>query len=123
MTEFNPDYSAMKFRQDTFRKKRGGQATMIEIGCSCGQPCLIYQKDGYKGQHLFRLYLDRIFYPEIYHALASYTNERGLPDLRCQTCDNKIGTPILYKKENRIAYGLLHGRFIRKTLPQQERFR
>lgn len=108
-----PAYDTFRFKNDRFRKDRGGQAMMLEILCAdCGVIVLIYQKDGYPNQGLFRCYWDRIFFPSV------------LPkkELCCPSCGQKIGTQMIYQKEDRTAYGLLEGTFIKRRLPDQRRF-
>jgi hypothetical protein len=122
MIEIEQITENMKFKRDHYRTERGGQATMIEIDCVCGQLIMIYQKDGYKNQNLFRTYLNRIFYPEKLEALQRSVNaEEDMPELICTKCGTKIGTPMRYK-DGRLAYGLLKGNFVRKNLPNQNRF-
>lgn len=118
-----PNYEDYKFRNDRFRKERGGQAAMIEIDCgSCGELALVYQKDGYPNQHLYRCYVDRIFYPpEIARLNREAQSQKDLPELLCRCCGTKIGTPMTHK-EGRLAFGLLMGNFTRKKLPNQRRF-
>jgi hypothetical protein len=123
MKEFLPNFEEMKFKKDSYRAERGGQATMIEISCVCGQPLMIYQKDGYKNQHLFRTYLNRIFYPEELARLQyTSTSTSDLPDLLCPSCGLKIGTPMKHR-DGRLAYGLFIGNFSKKNLSKQGRFR
>jgi hypothetical protein len=122
MKIFEPNFKDFKFKNDKYRSERGGQTAMIEIDCVCSQPIMIYQKDGYKKQHLYRTYLNRIFYPENLEILQRSVNaEKDLPELICPSCGIKIGTPMKHD-EGRLAFGLIMGTFIRKRLPKQNRF-
>jgi len=96
-----------KIRNDSFRRKRGGTSSMLEIECmKCNTPLLIYQKDGRGG--LLRLYLDRIFEINGQEYTPPTTIEQ-VPNLRCYQCYELIGVPTTYKKESRPAYRLLRG--------------
>ena len=99
---------------DTFRKARGGNACMLTVYCvNCDTPLLFYQKDG-KGT-LYRCYLDRIIYPYQYKELLTrFDNVKDLPQLKCSHCGNGIGTPMVYEKEDRFAFGLFMGKFYRR---------
>ncbi len=110
-----PNYSDYKFKNDRYRKERGGQAQMLDINCGhCGRLVLVYQKDGYPKQHLYRCYVDRVFYPpEIARLNRPGLTEKDMPELNCPDCHTKVGTPMIYQKENRPAYGLLMGNFTR----------
>lgn len=92
-----------KFIYDAFTTARGEPA-LLKIFCSCKQFLMYYQKDG--PGPLKRCYLDRILYPK--H-----------PDLelRCSVCQQLIGIPILYEKEQRRALLLMdHSHFV-QVLP------
>ena len=120
---FVPDLRSFKFKSDKYRSVRGGQTAMIEIGCRCGEPMMIYQKDGFHKQHLYRLYLNRIFYPESLECLQKTARTvKDLPELICKKCGQKVGTPMDYK-DGRLAFGLLMGCFYRKKIKNQEFFR
>lgn len=113
--EWNPPKILNKdLIMDSYRKSRGGNAEMITIYCAeCNSPVLYYQKDG-KGA-LFRCYIDRIIYPYQYNNLLIYGNSLNkIPQLKCINCNNAIGTPMIYKKEKRIAFGLFKNRFYKR---------
>lgn len=101
---------------DTFRKARGGKAMMLTLYCaSCNSPLLLYQKDG--TGNLYRCYIDRILYPIKYRQMLSqFNNVKRFPQLKCQYCNAAIGTPMVYEKENRFAYGLFVGKFYRRKV-------
>jgi len=116
-------FEAMHFRNDRYRKERGGQTRMIEISCaSCDELLMVYQKDGYPKQHLFRTYLNRIFWPEELEQLQYQAQSTGdMPSLDCPTCHTKVGTPMEYK-DGRLAYGLLQGTWKRTAITNQRQF-
>ena len=83
---------------DKYRRSRGGQATLLSLKCShCGQIICTYQKDG--PGTLKRIYFDRIkgFKPSTTKTLT------------CPNCNETLGIPIVYKKENRNSYRLFVG--------------
>lgn len=97
------------FKQDTFRQKRGGWSRFLLVSCDggdCGQPVLLYQKDG-PGM-LKRIYLDRIVAPK--QAQMS-DSER----LICKHCDRILGMQITWHKEDRPVYRLFAGA-VRKSV-------
>ena len=80
---------------------------------------MVYQKDLPRGV-LKRCYLDRMFYPDKYGSLQhdkSIQDTRDMPKLECEKCKKVIGTPMRYTKhgENRLAYNLIQGKFIKKN--------
>src|SRR3989344_4488460 len=94
----------MKFTKDKYKKSRGGWSRLLKLSCRvCSNPILTYQKDG-KG-NLRRLYFDRIFSPEKLTNLQMKPLSE-IPKLICLKCKEEIGTPYVYKKENRKAYKL-----------------
>lgn len=91
-----------KLKSDKYSRSRGGNSKLIKIICSsCNKELLNYQKDGIG--NLRRLYVDRIH--------ENFNSK----DLRCKNCKNLIGVLIVYKKENRPAYRLVSGTFIKKN--------
>ena len=110
----------MKFelKKDMYLKKRGGHARFINLYCSkCGKHLLLYQKDGPKHGFVKRLYLDRIFAPNKLSSLQKLpgrTRIRDIPDLACKSCKAVIGIPMRYEKENRRAFFLKEGSFIKR---------
>ncbi len=90
-------------KKDRYRKSRGGNTHIYEIYCSsCGERLLTYQKDGIGS--ILRLYIDRI------HEVIEFTN------LYCKKCKALIGTPMIYKNENRKALRLQKGSFSKKLV-------
>lgn len=93
----------LKLTNDTYRKSRGGRATLLELACShCEKSLFFYQKDGPGA--LKRLYIDRM-----HPALSTKKT------LVCTKCKTLLGIYITYKKENRPAYRLFVGAVTKTT--------
>lgn len=87
---------------------------MLEVCCSkCGGYLFHYQKDG--PGILKRTYLDRICDSEKFENLQHFPLDE-LPQLICPKCCEHIGTPIVYKKENRPAFRLFEGAVSKKIV-------
>ncbi len=85
----------MKFKNDKFRKTRGGYSRLLKISCEkCGSSICLYQKDGLG--NLRRMYVDRIIDP-----VVSISRK----DLSCSK-DHLLGVKIVYEKEKRPAFRL-----------------
>ena len=101
-----------KFKNDKYRKARGGKSVMLKISCaSCNSAIIEYQKDG--DGNLRRCYLNRIHSPEKYSSLQyskDIIDSKDMPKLRCFNCENLIGTPMRYS-DGRLAYRLKYGVF------------
>jgi len=110
----NQKKTGYKFKKDKYVNSRGGNSHFLKIYCSmCDEYLLLYQKDG-KGK-LHRLYLDRIFYPEILSGLSLKVHKKeDIPPLKCFSCSNLVGVPMVYGPEKRFAYRLIHGTFKKK---------
>jgi hypothetical protein len=94
----------MKLKQDKFKKNRGGTSRMLDISCEkCGNHLFYYQKDG--PGIIKRLYVDRI-----------YPVKSQSKQLTCGKCKEIIGTPIIYKKENRPAFRVFAGAITKKIV-------
>lgn len=67
---------------------------------------MTYQKDG-PGE-LLRCYLDRIHLPIILQK-RQFEYQKGSKNasLECHNCKTVVGTPIIYKPENRPAYHMV----------------
>ncbi len=92
-----------KFKNDKYRSARGNRTRLVNLFCRvCKEKIMIYQKDDYPGR-LRRLYFDRIFYP---HNLTNLEKKslHKIPTLKCPKCKEDLGTPYIYKKENRKAF-------------------
>lgn len=110
------DLPVYKFKNDRYRKVRGGKTKLIDIYCSaCGTLVLVYQKDLPLGA-LKRCYLDRIVLPTRYSS-PGVTEPKDMPRLKCEKCRALIGTPMRYAKhgEDRPAYHMLKPRFTKKN--------
>lgn len=91
------------FKQDKFRKSRGGWSRIVLVSCGgsdCGEPVLVYKKDG-PGM-LKRLYLDRILAPP---AIAQSNDI----ELQCPHCPRRLGMQTTWHQEDRPAYQLFAG--------------
>lgn len=104
-----------KFKRDSYMKRRGAPAMKIISCAGCGAYLMSYQKDG--PGPLLRCYLDRIHHPESlerrqYMAFDKKTAE----NLTCAQCQEVIGTPMIYEKEDRPAYHMRQGFFSIKKL-------
>ena len=92
------------FKNDEFKRSRGGYSRLLEIICAkCGETLFFYQKDG--PGILKRLYLDRIFDS----GGGDGKGLSGTRQLNCTNCKEHLGTMINYEKENRLAYRLFAG--------------
>lgn len=102
-----------KIKKDKYSNARGGNSIFFEIFCSkFNKYILTYQKDGIGNLH--RLYLDRIFDPIKLVELQKFvSSKQDIPNLFCSKCSSLIGVPMIYEKENRFAYRLIHGAFIK----------
>jgi hypothetical protein len=108
----------IKFKNDTYTKKRGTPA-LLKMSCSiCEHIIMYYQKDG--PGPLKRCYLDRIFYPEDLAKLQNYSfDKKNCLSVKCPQCKQLIGFPIIYEKENRPAFKLVQGAFSLKKIPNK----
>ena len=86
----------MKFKNDNFKRKRGGYSRLLEISCEkCGEVLCRYQKDG--PGNLRRMYHDRISDPAVSVSKKSLECSQG----------HLLGVEIIYAKENRPAFRLI----------------
>ncbi len=110
----NNQENSSKLKKDRYSKARGGNSNFLDIYCSkCNQHLLLYQKDGHGS--LLRLYLDRIFNPEKLALLSQQCNEKkDIPNLICENCHSLIAVPMVYVSEQRLAFKLIHGTFVKK---------
>ncbi|MDO8668817.1 MAG: hypothetical protein Q7K65_00805 [Candidatus Buchananbacteria bacterium] len=96
----------LALKSDKFKKSRGGYSRWLSLSCEkCKAQLMIYQKDG--PGILKRLYIDRIVFP---------THMNGKPKLECKKCRTILGVPMVYKKENRLAYRLFAGAIEKKIV-------
>ena len=101
-------------KNDRYAKSRGGNSHFLDIYCSkCNHFLLLYQKDGQGA--LLRLYLDRIFEPSSIARLQFDCHSKNdMPNLKCPNCQNLVALPMVYKPENRLAFSLIRGMFVKK---------
>jgi hypothetical protein len=94
----------MKFKNDKYKKARGGRSRLLEIHCEeCNQFLLFYQKDG--TGILKRLYIDRI---------VDNSDLEKQDKLLCPNCKKLLGVKYVYEKENRLAFRLFAGEITKK---------
>lgn len=99
----------IKFKNDRFKKTRGGYSRLLDISCEhCGKHLFFYQKDG--PGILKRMYIDRIFESE---KINLNTN------LICPECGRVLAVSITYEKENRPALRLFVGAIIKKIVKSE----
>lgn len=95
----------MKFKNDKYKKARGGYSRLLNITCrECGSLVCEYQKDG--SGSLKRMYHDRILEPKV-----SILKK----DFLCPK-NHLIGVRIIYKKENRQAFRIFVDSVIKKIV-------
>ena len=99
--------SHMAWKNDRYRKARGGYARLLAVSCAtCGTHLFSYQKDG--PGLVKRLYLDRIDQSKTYEGLQ-HRAFKDIPPLLCPQCGEHLGVPIIYQKEQRLAFRLFAG--------------
>ena len=107
-----------EFKKDTYKKARGTYSRLLEISCRvCSKAILVYQKDG--PGNLRRLYFDRIFSPKDLTQLDS-KNFSSISTLSCPRCKEELGTPYIYKKENRKAFKIYQEALVKKIRKLKE---
>lgn len=103
-----------KFKNDKYKKSRGGNSRLLDIGCGkCGYHICLYQKDG--PGSLKRLYLDRISDNNKYTNLQDEPL-KNVPNFICDNCLELIGVPSVYDKEKRLAYRLVTLAILKKKV-------
>jgi hypothetical protein len=104
------------FSNDRYKKVRGGYSRLLDIGCAtCGAHICNYQKDG--PGTLKRMYLDRISGLN-FEGLHSQ-QLREIPQLICKVCKHHLGTPMIYEKEDRLAYRLFVGAVSKRIVKEK----
>lgn len=98
-------------KKDRYSRARGASHFLDLFCVHCGGHLLLYQKDG--SGSLKRLYLDRIFAPVPFSDWQSFGSFTDVPNLVCPHCGNLIGSPMIYRQENRPAIRLNAGTFSR----------
>lgn len=83
----------MEFKNDKYRKFRGGRSRFLDIRCcKCDEHICVYQKDG--PGNLRRMYVDRINKPTV----STLKKELICPN------GHVLAVKILYVKEKRLAF-------------------
>lgn len=86
---------------------------MLDIRCeTCGAHVCYYQKDG--SGTLKKMYLDRIRGLQ-YENLQNISFKK-LPHFTCLKCKKFLGVPIIYEKENRLAFRLFQDEVTKKII-------
>ena len=99
--------SHIEWKNDTYRKARGGYARLLAVSCAtCGTHLFSYQKDG--PGIVKRLYLGRIYQSHTYEGLQ-HRALQDIPPLLCPQCGEHLGMPMIYQKEQRLAFRLFAG--------------
>ncbi len=107
-----------EFKNDKYKKIRGAYSRLLSLFCRvCGEKIVIYQKDG--PGNLRRLYLDRILLPKKLINLQTKDLSK-IPKLICPKCKEDLGTPYIYKKENRKAFKLYQDALVKKIKKLEE---
>ncbi len=95
-----------KVIKDQYYRSRGSTASFIKIVCAkCKNPICDYQKDG--NGNLHRLYVDRIVNSP-FVVKEPIADIGKIPNLKC-SCSAIIAVPMVYKREGRLAFRLIHG--------------
>lgn len=98
---------------NSYTKSRG-TPVMLKIKCvNCHSYIMSYQKDG--PGPLKRCYFDRIHHPPELASLQNQNfNKSTRVYLQCLECKEVIGTPMIYEKENRLAFSMRPGFFAKE---------
>lgn len=100
--------------KDKYTKARGGTAKFNLIICAnCKKIIFLYQKDG--PGRLLRLYLDKFVAPVSFAKMVKQIKTKAeMKGLRCPVCNELLGIPMIYEKENRLAFRLINNKVLRK---------
>ncbi len=96
-------------KRDKYSRSRGASQFLNLFCAKDGAHLVLYQKDGPGA--LRRLYLDRIFAPSPQSDWQALSNLAEVPNLTCPNCGSLIGSPMIYRSENRLAIRLNAGTF------------
>ncbi len=98
-----------KFKNDKYKKARGGYSRLLDISCEhCDKHLFYYQKDG--PGILKRIYIDRIIEPE---------NIKLNKNLICPNCERVLAVLTIYEKESRPALRLFVGAITKKIVKKK----
>lgn len=102
--------------KDKYTRARGGSAKLYQIFCNkCNHQICIYQKDG--PGNLLRMYLDKFVAPKnLIEVFKTLKTKKDIHGLNCHFCNELIGVPIIYEKENRLAFRLIPNKIIKKEI-------
>lgn len=93
------------FKNDKFKKSRGGYSRLLEIRCQkCNKIVCHYQKDG--PGNLRRMYIDRISNSDVSITGKNFSCPEG----------HILGVKIIYDKESRPAFRLFVDSVIKKII-------
>lgn len=107
------DNNNFSFKKDEYSLIRGGYSRLLNIYCrKCDNLVAIYQKDG--PGNLRRMYIDRILYP-IYLTKFQKNQIQDIPNLNCEKCNEILGTPYIFIKEQRKAFRLYQDSVTKKV--------
>jgi hypothetical protein len=101
----------LKIKKDKYKSDRGN-TRILDLYCRvCNTYFATYQKDG--PGNLRRMYMDRIMLPEELTNLDKQSIDK-IKMLKCSNCGEAIGSPYIYKKENRKAFKVYQDMVIKK---------
>lgn len=96
----------IKFKNDKFKKDRGGYSRLLDISCeNCKKHLFYYQKDG--PGILKRMYIDRIY---------EFEDLDQNKNLICSNCKSLLAISMIYEKENRHAFRIFVGSITKKIV-------
>lgn len=98
-----------KPKRDKYAHSRGASQFLNLFCAKDGAHLVLYQKDGPGA--LKRLYLDRIFAPSPQSGWQALGSLAEVPNLTCPKCGTLIGSPMIYRSEDRLAIRLNAGTF------------
>lgn len=106
-----------QLKKDEYRVARGGRSQLVDLSCDrCDRHIALYQKDG--PGPLKRIYLDRILGPaSLVSALENVRSVKKMPVFTCPSCNEELGIPMMYLKEDRLAYKLFQSVLVKKRHP------
>jgi hypothetical protein len=98
-----------KPEKDRYTKARGGSSKLLSIFCAqCHNEVLLYQKDG--PGSLIRMYTDKIRAPEeLVEKVNGFEKKSDMTPLECFKCNALLGTPMVYDREDRLAFRVVNG--------------
>lgn len=105
----NEEVTRFAPKRDKYARSRGASQFYNLFCARDGTFLVTYQKDG--PGTLRRLYLDRIFAPTPQSEWQVRSSITEVPNLTCPTCGTLIGSPMIYRPENRPAIRLVPGSF------------